>query len=1453
MKNILLVLLFITLSNFGFSQSKNKFSRDIEKFDSELISFLKTRGDKGKSVAKDFLENFDSFNESEKQLIIANLNSFYKYRIISLNYYSDFLNSVYMLDSVKTNSGQGLDKWLSLYNKYVEDKDVTRKNKEKFISTNYNVLSGGNLNPKSKVNWNVDSKLTLNLTDQIKYSFYNSKLSCGKSNDSLYLNNVDASFYPETNLIKVEKAKVYWDSNRFSKDSLYVLATNFDINSLEDKYKADSVFFTTKYFINETIMGKVEGKIESVINKKKKFPLFVSYDRQMLFENLVQGVNYNGGIMVRGNMFVGIGSKDQRAEMTFKSNNTNSPILISSSKILFTPKAFFAQKCGIDIPVKEYSISHPEVNVKYNIKDSKLTAKKGTSNLAKLSYYNSFSYLDMDIEILTWHLGADEFAFSTSPYNNLPYISSRYYEQDIYRKFQGMNSVNPLDKLRNMIISYDGMDYYSIETVADFMEMPKNYALHLLKDLAGLGYAKVEYDLDRVSFNERFNYLIDASRGNVDFDVLAFHSEEGKATNGKINLNTGKLTLLGVHQINVSNEKAVSLFPQDSVSITKNLDFKFDGIIRVKDYEFHGTDYSFNYDDYKIDMNGNQRMEFYTRRIDRNTQKTLVYKVFNPIDSIRGQLLIDVPTNKSGKIKNHQYPIFNNTREAYVFYDRSEIKDSVYGRDDLYVKLNPFELDSLNTVSSDDIALSGMVHTSVFPDFEYELAVQPDFSLGFVYETDDVGLSLYNKAQYRDVIILNMKGLNGLGRVRYHPSIINSGDILFYPDSLISIADEFELTKVDNDKMSIPNVLSEDINVAWTINNDSMVATSVQKPFYMYDKAIEYKGELILKSNKLLGNGVVDFETAGIKSDEFNFTSDELESEKLDFGLRDNKKAKVEFDIKGAYGKIDLTTRQGHFLLKEKDASVTFIENNYMAYINDIKWDIDNKVINLKSTDKSKIPWFISLDPSQDSLRFRAKSATYNLVTNELIVADLAGIEVADAFVYPSTPTMSITGNGVMEKFDDAKLIIGVGKGLYQHTLTKASVNITSSKEYKASAEYQYIDIDKIKHPIILDDISVGKDSISIAKGTIPELENFMLNPYFGFSGNVEITGNSPYLKLNGEAEIQNYCESINTSKFPINDFINSDKVILKVDKNNPYFKDIFTGFYTVDNVIQPAFLTRDKTYNKTKFASATGIVTFNDKEACYEVKAGKDSISGVELDMVSYYNDECRVKSKGNIVFNSKGKTVSIKSYGTVDFDMNTDEIKANLVLGMNFKLDRLIMRTITERIKIELSEGVIEQNSELQNYAFSRLQNKIINKTTVSKGGFFKTDIPEELDFTILLTDLEMQWDMEDDCFVSSDKISIHNFNGVELKKIFNGKVVIRKGKVDDEITIYFINERGRYYYLRYRNDVVSFYSNQKDIMSRFDELSSEKRSYEINGAKYMYKKESEEVVEEFIDFYM
>ena len=93
----------------------------------------------------------------------------------------------------------------------------------------------------------------------------------------------------------------------------------------------------------------------------------------------------------------------------------------------------------------------------------------------------------------------------------------------------------------------------------------------------------------------------------------------------------------------------------------------------------------------------------------------------------------------------------------------------------------------------------------------------------------------------------------------------------------------------------------------------------------------------------------------------------------------------------------------------------------------------------------------------------------------------------------------------------------------------------------------------------------------------------------------------------------------------------------------------------------------------------------------------------------------------------------------------------------------------------------------------------------------------------------------------------------NGVELKKIVNGKVVIRKGKVDDEITIYFINERGRYYYLRYRNDVVSFYSNQKDIMSRFDELSSEKRSYEINGAKYMYKKESEEVVEEFIDFYM
>ena len=153
---------------------------------------------------------------------------------------------------------------------------------------------------------------------------------------------------------------------------------------------------------------------------------------------------------------------------------------------------------------------------------------------------------------------------------------------------------------------------------------------------------------------------------------------------------------------------------------------------------------------------GNKWQSFYT---DINGNRELV-DVRNTLEDINGELLIDKPNNKSGKVDFSEYPIFRSGRESYVYYDRQTTHSGVYNRDEFFVELEPFEIDSLDNTSTQGLKFRGtLTSAGIFPDIQEDILVQEDYSLGFKTATPDGGYMAYEgKGNYEGELSLSLEG-----------------------------------------------------------------------------------------------------------------------------------------------------------------------------------------------------------------------------------------------------------------------------------------------------------------------------------------------------------------------------------------------------------------------------------------------------------------------------------------------------------------------------------------------------------------------------------------------------------------------------------------------------------------------------------------------------------------------
>ena len=553
-------------------------------------------------------------------------------------------------------------------------------------------------------------------------------------------------------------------------------------------------------------MGRFEEKIlANARGDKASYPRFVSYDKQVDIKQVVPDVDYSGGFAMRGSKFFGYGDVENKAEL-FMYKDGEVFTKAKSLTFVFDKNSIRATNVMTQIFLEEDTLWHPGLSFNYLLKNKRLALTRSGGGLYRSNFYNTYHGLEVDINEISYYLGDTLVYFKSPPattYRKAIFQSIGYFSEDDYERIKMMDRINPLEAVRR--VSPVVGEEFEAKHLAQRLNKSESSCITMLIRLSDGGFihfdpaTKIGYPKQKL-----FDY-IKSNYKKKDYDEIKIISEPKTGSNAILNLNNYTLTVYGVKPFALSNNRRVGVIPGNStITIHKDLEIDFDGKLQAGLARIYGENLNFVYDSFFVNLPKVDSVRLYYRSKEKNQDSLYEYaQVTSTVDSVIGLLRIDEPFNKSGVHTYDNYPVFESHEKSYVFYDQKGSKDTVYKKEDFYFENFPFEIDSLNNITRENVQIAGIFKSGgVFPDFEQNLIVQPDSSLGFVHNLGGDGMEVYGGlGLYNNTITLDGSGLRGYGKVTFLNTRLYSDEFDFFPDSMNSYAHKVEMLQQSGDSL----------------------------------------------------------------------------------------------------------------------------------------------------------------------------------------------------------------------------------------------------------------------------------------------------------------------------------------------------------------------------------------------------------------------------------------------------------------------------------------------------------------------------------------------------------------------------------------------------------------------------------------------------------------------------
>jgi hypothetical protein len=1456
----LLIVLFVVVPVDLKAQTPDKFTSDSTVFFDEMENYLSNSRKEGKFFMKQFEAVWFGgyFSDKQREGVYAVANTMLKKK---LRAFPDFRNYLYTVGSFVTDSAQteeSFEAWQGILFELLQKRKS--RNFTQFLDFCNGVFRENVMYSSASAIWSADNSNYLFAYDSLpKIVFNELDLICFAKRDSMIIYKTKGVYYPTTHTWVGSEGRALWKRAGFEADDVYAELSHYKVNFKVSTYEADSAIFYNKFYFDAPLQGKVTDKVlANMTTDRATYPRFDSYDKRIQIQNLAPGVNFDGGVSMVGSKLLGKGDEQQDAIVEFMRNDTLF-MRAFSENFSIRKDRITSTKAGVSIFLNQDSIYHPGLDFKYLFENKTVTLYKNDEGVARTPYYNSFHDIDMEFEVLTWKTDEPILEFTKllgSTKTDARFTSANYFKRELYEKLGGLER-NPLDIIYNQAKADDS-------NVISFMQLARNLNFDP-RDVKNMvirysiwGLLGFDFESDIVIVKDKlFEYVL-ASRKKVDYDVINVNSSVQDGRNAKLNLLNYDLTIYGVSGIVLSDSQKVVVQPSGGViKMKRNRYFEFAGLVKAGRFDFYGKEFSFDYENFKINLTNVDSLRLKANSTELDIYGNPIVKpVKTVIEGVNGDLLIDNFGNKSGNEDFPGYPIFNSKDKSYVYYDKGNAQGGVYKRGNFYFELEPFTIDSLKSFSNDQLTFAGTFASSgIFPEFAEQLALQEDFSLGFIRPTPPEGMAMFgNKGTFYNDIKLSNQGLRGDGKLEYITSTTYSEDFIFYPDSMRTNASEYFVEKQRRGVL-YPPAKAQKTDMRWLPKKDVMYATTKESPMVLYDERDNFDGTTAYGPKEMKGDGVYHFERADLFSNQMVFKYNTFDADTSDFKLKnetDEMDETVEFSLqtKNVQAHVDYTKRFASFKSNGKKEPIFFPVNKYLCYMDEFKWYMDNGIIELTSSSTSEVAAdvtlegskFISTHSNQDSLFFFSPVAQYDSRRHKISAERVAYINSADARIYPDSGGVIIRKDAAMDSLKQSRVITNSITEF--HEVYGANTQIKGRKDYVSSGNVDYIDQTGLIQTIYLHNIAVDEAGQTLGKGKISDTASFVLSPYFAFDGGVKLFGSKQFLVFDGVAKINHECAKLEKRWIDFESEINPNEIYIPIDTNLRDSSGAFiaTGInLNIDSVfLYSGFLTKRSNYSDIQVIESQGFLHYDEGSKEYRI-GQKDKIAEQSLagNYLSLSTEACKVYAEGKLDIGARTGNLKFDGAGNINYTLEDDGVVVDMMMIVDFFFNDNLMKKMAEDINENINLNPVDFSKStytkgLKEIVGTERADEIVSQ--LSLNGKIKR-LPEELNKRLVFNDIKFKWNEDNNTFKSFGPMGLSNSGKFEINKYVNGGVTITKKRSGDIVKMYLEVDSNTWYYFSYRRNLMKVISSNEDYNTQIKEMKRDDRKYDTKRGEQSF----------------
>lgn len=1156
MKKGILIAIFALFVSVTSTFAQTFFSTEKNAFYDELAAYLnsstsKQDRDEAAVIMQAFRGTWDSYYDNQESAAIMRLCELFHARSGG-KAYANIFNFIEVAQRIPTAglTHQDVNNWIS----YTDAKAQKSLNgMDKYLVSCRNIFVDKVLSAKGNSKWTLrDALWGFPSKEQFELTIDGTLALVSQKDESL-LKDTKGVYYLDGNRWEGTGGRADWSRFDIPADKVFVtLPDYYTLDLSRSEYAIDSVIFHERAHFDQDILCRYEDKVHiNTPNEKTMFPRVKSYRSDYVITNIMQNIDFEGGIGMMGNQVDVFGGVHNKAVFHFRQGSrevmrVQAPRFVMSMDELLVSDHVAMRLYMLDsLSYEMDSIYHNGLGFRYNNQTRRMMVFRSEKDFGDGPFHDYYHGLDIFLEAMYWDIDGNQVDFrrmeGVNPTSEGDVVSVNYFRHDDFKRLQGLDGTHPMIRIEKFLNGFDNVDRqvkFAVGDLASYLGYPIEQVISLMLRLQAEGYVEYDTETKWATALPRFFDVVDSYRETIDYDVIKLHTlTTNRQPNLRLDLNTNDLIVYGItSQIDGFDGSAISLSDRKRVVIVPDLgrvtfkskkNFEFSGGIMAGMFEFFTKDSQFNYADFTIQMNKIDSLRFYARYDNH------VIPVDGTLEKLKGHLEIDHGDNKSSRYETPEYPIFHSDAEGFKFYRKINggvfnpgSVDSVMTAEDLdgkfFYSLYPFVVDSLNDLSMKKVRFDGeLVSGGIMPNIVQPLVVMDDFSLGFVHQIGEDETESYpvygDLGRFHNQVHLSGSGFFGDGKLDYQTAAFRSERFMFYLDSVTAITNQFKMMPRE-DGTGFPMASADALRLKWDIQKPELTTETIDNPICMYGDTY-FTGKTVLSPDSYSADGKMRFGLTEFDSDHFALDARTFVADSAQFLLYSADTANIAFAATNYRANVDFDAQNVKYDYLDLTSNLDFPMNQYICSLKEAEWDMATNSLHVYNpvesfgdyatattreellavhNDASK---FISLVPEQDSLQFYSMSAEYDMTNYVIHAHDVKIIRVADAAVFPYNHDVDINAESKLEPVHGELLADTLNS---YHLYKDAVVNIHSRNYYDAQGTWDYTNADGISTPIRVDTI-VPVEGITHGYAHIDEASEFKLNTQFGFQGRLTL------------------------------------------------------------------------------------------------------------------------------------------------------------------------------------------------------------------------------------------------------------------------------------------------------------------------------------------------------------